>query len=325
MNLDDKKKTELGADEKSRSETALQADAEYANATELVDELATELGVRVLADVSATELTTFRGGGTVKRVYVPPSVGVFAEFMRRTTETIGVPPYVLGGGSDTLIKDGEVRRPVVWTKDLCGITLRSGKVVAECGVKISALIAFGRKHGLGGMEFLQGVPASVGGAVRMNAGAFGAETSDYIDTITCLSADFGKTLEIPRDEVGFGYRKGAEYTVVSATFALAEMSREESAARAAEFVAMRKRRQPAFPSCGSVFKGAELPAGYYIDRAGLKGVRKGGAVISQKHANFIVNEGGASAADYLWLADFARERVKTLFGVELQREFELLE
>lgn len=157
----------------------------------------------------------------------------------------------------------------------------------------------------------------------MNAGAFGKEIADYVVEIERLSPDFAKIEKLTRSDVRFGYRKGAEGTVLRATLLLPKTSEEESRARAAEFLFERRKKQPRQPSCGSVFRKGTLPAGFYIEKAGLKGVRLGGAEISRVHANFIVNTGGASAADFMGLAELAERRVEELFGERLEMEAEI--
>lgn len=288
-----------------------------------LDALAVKIGLTVTEDVPAAQVTTFRGGGTLKRLYLPHTLSQLQTFVRGC-RAFGEEPFILGGGSDTVIADGEVCRAVVRTTELNALKMTDKGVFAECGARISALNAFAVQHGFGGLEFLCGVPATVGGALRMNAGAFGWETADFVKEITCLAPD-GDIVDVPAGEVGFAYREGVKMSVLSALFGLTPTSAEESASRAAEYAGIRRRKQPSLPSCGSVFRGAEKPAGFYIERAGLKGARTGGAAVSAVHANFIVNEGNATVSDFLRLADLVHDRVLALFGVDLEREFVLLE
>lgn len=288
------------------------------------DALARSLGVKICENVPAEKLSTFRGGGTAARVYAPVSAESAAAFLRGLPPEPGE-PFILGGGSDTVIADGTVMRPVVYTGLMRVAEMRGGRLYADCGVGISSVIAAARREGLGGAEFLAGVPASVGGALRMNAGAFGEEIGGLTDEILCLNRDTGEMYSVKASDAGFGYRRGVQDMVVGVYFALPRMSAEESAARARGFIAQRRLKQPSFPSCGSVFRAADRPAGYYIERAGLKGARHGGAEISRVHANFIVNNGGASAGDYLALAELAERAVEDTFGIKLEREFVLLD
>lgn len=288
-----------------------------------LDALAVKIGLTVTEDVPAAQVTTFRGGGTLKRLYLPHTLSQLQTFVRGC-RAFGEEPFILGGGSDTVIADGEVSRAVVRTTELRVVKMTDKGVFAECGARISALNAFAVQHGFGGLEFLCGVPATVGGALRMNAGAFGHEIADFTQEVVCLDGA-GEMVALSADEVGFSYRQGVRLPVLSALFGLLPTSAEESASRAAEYAGIRRRKQPSLPSCGSVFRGAEKPAGFYIERAGLKGARTGGAAVSAVHANFIVNEGNATVSDFLRLADLVHDRVLALFGVDLEREFVLLE
>ena len=155
----------------------------------------------------------------------------------------------------------------------------------------------------------------------MNAGAFGYEIKDYIYEYEVLNPVSGEIEKKKDARTAFSYRRGADGTVLAVTFAFPRMSREEAERARAEYVAARRRKQPRLPSCGSVFRNADLPAGALIAGAGLKGVRLGGAEISRVHANFIVNVGGASADDFLTLADIAAKRVAEEYGIRLQKEF----
>ena len=293
----------------------------------VTDKIAEELGVRIREEVGAAELTTFRGGGRAARVYEPADADALARFLMRSAEQGAADFYLLGGGSNTVMEDGEILLPAVLTRDAAEIIKtaedeRGVFIRAECGAPLAKIISFGREHSAGGLEFLAGVPATAGGAVHMNAGAFGHEIADYIVEIERLTPDFAEIERIKKEEAAFGYRRGAAGAVLRADFFLPRMSAEESVRRAAEFLAERRRRQPCAPSCGSVFRRGVLPAGALIEKAGLKGVRLGGAEISRVHANFIVNVGGASAADFQALARLAEERVFELFGERLEREVE---
>lgn len=317
---------------------------------EIFDAVAKKTGVRVKGDAPAFHWTTYRGGGVLARLYLPDGDGL-APFLRECARE-GVSPFLLGGGSDTLIADGTVRRAAVSTRGARRVRVDGQTVTAQCGARIADIVRAGREAGLGGLEFLAGVPATAGGAVHMNAGAFGAEIGDYVVEIECLNPVSGETVVLKREEADFGYRRGVRLPVLGVTLRLDRMSAKESERRAEEYLAVRRGSQPLAPSCGSVFRrcvlsGAtplaqalleSLPdsagavvgavtvsAGLLVERAGLKGVRCGGAMISPVHANFIVNAGGGTAADFLSLAKLAERRVRDLFGVTLQREFVLLE
>lgn len=280
--------------------------------------------MRVAANADGAALSTYRGGGRIARLYVPDDTRAFAALYAAATAA-GENPFLLGGGSDTLVDDGTVRRPVIWTRGMKKVRVEDdGRVYAECGATLRAVAATAATAGLGGLEFLVGVPATVGGALAMNAGAFGAETADYVSEICVLSPFSGEMRWISRDDVPFGHRKGVRAAVAAARFVLPPVAAEESAERKAFFLSERRRRQPAAPSLGSVFTGEAGAAGIYVDGAGLKGVRAGGAEISSLHANFIVNVGGGSARDFRFLARLARETVRDFYGIDLAAEVALL-
>lgn len=292
------------------------------------DEWAARHGAEVRRDVGAETLTTFRGGGRAERVYLPRSAEDAAELIG-LCRAEGEEPYVLGGGSKTIVADGEVMRPVISTDlmravEVVGMSDEGVTVRAECGARLPDVARRAADCGCGGLEFLAGVPASVGGAVHMNAGAFGQQTADHVVEIEVLNPVSGEIERKSRAQTDFGYRRGAEGFVCAVTFFLPVMSAEERASRRERFLAWRRSRQPRLPSCGSVFKRGSAPAGALIEDAGLKGVRLGGAEISRVHAGFIVNAGGASAADFFALAELAARRVEELFGERLQKEFEIL-
>ena len=158
----------------------------------VTDKIAEELGVRIREDVGAAELTTFRGGGRAARVYEPADADALARFLMRSAEQGAADFYLLGGGSNTVMEDGEILLPAVLTRGAAEIIKtaedeRGVFIRAECGAPLGKIISFGREHGAGGLEFLAGVPATAGGAVHMNAGAFGHEIADYIVEIERLT------------------------------------------------------------------------------------------------------------------------------------------
>ena len=237
------------------------------------DEWAARHGAEVRRDVGAEVLTTFRGGGLAERVYLPRSAEDAAELIG-LCRAEGDEPYVLGGGSKTVVADGEVMLPVVSTALMRavevvgmsdeGVTVRAEcgarlsdvarRAAAECGARLSDVARRAADCGCGGLEFLAGVPASVGGAVHMNAGAFGQQTADHIVEIEVLNPVLCEIERKSRAQTDFGYRRGAEGFVCAVTFFLPVMSGEERASRRERFLAWRRSRQPRLPSCGSVFK-----------------------------------------------------------------------
>ena len=293
------------------------------------DGVAERLGVEVRRGVSASLLTTYRGGGCAERVYLPCGAERAAEFAAECAAR-GERLFVMGGGSKTVMADGSISLPVLSTANMRRVEVAGfdeGRVLvrAEGGARVADVLAVCAEAGCGGLEFMAGVRASVGGMVRMNAGAFGEQTADHVYETEVLNPVSGEIVKKPGSETDFGYRRGERGFVLAVTFAFPVMSAEERERRRRGYIAARRARQPALPSCGSVFRNAgEVFAGELIERADMKGMRLGGAEISRVHGNFIVNTGGASAADLFGLAELAAARVRELFGVSLEKEFEIL-
>ena len=193
------------------------------------------------------------------------------------------------------------------------------------GVSLGKLIDFTKNHGLTGLEALSGIPATVGGAIVMNAGAFGYNISDKITTVETLCD--GKIKKYYKDDCKFIYRGsrflGKKEVVVSANFSLKEQDREKIDTSIKSFIDLRLKMQPTGKSCGSVFKNPKNEiAGRLIDKAGLKGLRIGGATVSTCHGNFILTSGNATAKDVYQLISVVKARVKNQFDIELKEEVE---
>jgi UDP-N-acetylmuramate dehydrogenase len=202
------------------------------------------------------------------------------------------------------------------------------KIYAEAGTPLAMLLRAAEKFSLGGLEFLSGIPGSVGGAVVMNAGAWGSDISEVTDVITILGNDNNIT-KIDRKNLSFEYRKlnmGEGEIILGTTFSLVPSDRGEIRRMIRKNLEKRKESQPLrFPSAGSVFKNPkEGPAGRIIDELGLKGKRIGGAEISDVHANFIVNVKRASAGDVLDLVELIKGRVKEARGIDLEMEIKVV-
>lgn len=281
---------------------------------------------------SAKEISTFKGGGQAF-VFYPQSVEKTVELIDVLREE-NVDFSMLGSGSNTLVCDGNCRRVLVCLKGLCGVKIEGEKVVCEGGASVAKITFEGRKKGLGGLEFLSGVPCTLGGALKMNAGAFSSQIGDYVTkidilNIDCANCDKNRTQnrmrEISVNSKDLAYRKGVDGIVLKAELKLAKKSGEQSINEAREYLRKRQEKQPSLPSLGSVFKNGKIPSGKLIDDCGLKGVKIGGAQVSQKHANFIVNVGGASAKDYLTLASLCKKEVFEKFGILLEEEFVTIE
>ncbi|MBN1135486.1 MAG: UDP-N-acetylmuramate dehydrogenase [Anaerolineae bacterium] len=242
----------------------------------------------------------------------------------------GVPCQVLGSGSNILVGDAGIRGVVVLNRARAMHVTRA-MAWAESGASFSALARRCVVRGLAGLEWASGIPGTVGGAVAGNAGAWGGDVASTLVKATMLEADGCITIW-PAARFEYGYRTSIlkrqtarPAVVLEAEFTVRKGNREELQARVAEISARRRASQPRGPSCGSVFRNPpDDYAGRLIEAAGLKGLESGRAQISPKHANFIVNLGGATAADVKALMDLARQRVWEQSGVTLEPEVELL-
>lgn len=243
----------------------------------------------------------------------------------------GVPCCVLGSGSNVLVADGGIRGLVVINKARAAGVVEGG-IRAESGAALAAVARLAVSSGLAGLEWASGIPGTVGGAVVGNAGAWGSDVASTLRQATVLHVD-GSLGTWPAGRFEYGYRTsllkrqvpGQRPVVLEAEFQLRPAERQSLRARVAEIGSRRRASQPAGATCGSVFKNPPGDyAGRLVESAGLKGERRGGAVISPIHANFVVNEGAASARDVQSLVELMRQEVQARFGVTLELEIELL-
>ncbi len=296
----------------------------------IVDQLRAALpGAVVRAGEPLAKRTTLRAGG-VAEVYVEPSSeGDLARVVQICRER-EVPMMLLGRGSNLLIRDGGIRGVVVCLAHpcFCGIEVYGRQMRCGAGAKLKEVSLRAREAGLAGLEFLEGIPGSVGGALRMNAGAMGSATFGVVTQVRFMD-DLGQLHELSAAGMTPGYRTCPllkNCIALSATFRGEPAAREIIAARSEEFNQRRWRSQPKEPSAGCIFKNpsSALSAGQLIDQAGLKGARVGGASVSSVHANFIINDGSASARDILELIELIQSRVKTARDIELETEVQIV-
>lgn len=268
----------------------------------------------------------FRGGLTRVSLKDYTTIGVGGEAFAAFPETeedftallaAGGEKIIIGCGSNIVFSDSGYGGTVIFTEKLRKIETCGGYVRAQAGVRLCDLISFYKRNGLGGTEFLAGIPASVGGAAFMNAGAFGKSVSDILINAGVF-AD-GKTAVLNNAACGFGYRKSAlGGAAVYADFAFTDGFDNVAYEK---YLKARREKQPAGRSFGSTFKNPPFDsAGRLIEAAGLKGYKVGGAKVSEKHANFIINAGGATARDIYSLVAYIKERVNAAFGVMLTEE-----
>jgi len=272
---------------------------------------------------------SWRAGGAAERAYIPVDLDDLRAFLR--TLTPQEPVHFVGLGSNLLVRDGGLRATVVFTHwALRGIELvADGAIEAQAGVASPKVARFAALHDLVGGEFLAGIPGTVGGALAMNAGCYGGETWEIVRSVITVDRS-GALHERTPDEFRIGYRtvvaESREEWFVAARFALARGDGARSRGTVKDLLARRIASQPlGEPNAGSVFRN---PPGTYaaklIEGCGLKGHAIGGAIVSPKHANFIVNTGSASAADIEALIELAQASVREKFGIELEREVRIV-
>jgi UDP-N-acetylmuramate dehydrogenase len=276
-------------------------------------------------DAPMASYTTFNIGGKADRVFTPRGVSDLSSFLRQCPEEERL--TVLGWGSNVLVSDEGVRGTVIITKELKWMRVTGNRVRVGAGVMMPKLLNELAVRGLGGMEFMAGIPGTVGGAVRMNAGTSEGTVADRL--ISVVSADrAGRLQRRDRQEIPFGYRScglPGDWVILGVGLYLDHQDPAAIAGRIRERMTARKEKQPvSLPSAGSIFKNPPGDyAGRLIEAAGMKGVRIGDAEVSRVHANFIVNRGRARAADVLALIRDVRERVQEKFGVLLELEIEM--
>ena len=271
--------------------------------------------------------TTFRIGGNADYFVCPSQAEQLRETLGACREA-GMPFYILGNGSNVLVSDAGYRGVVIHPK-LLGMELEGVRLRVRAGELLVRTAHEAARAGLGGLEFASGIPGSVGGALVMNAGAYGGEIKDVLERALVLTPK-GEQIWLGREELELGYRTSIlakkSYLVLEAVFLLEPQEQEQIYARMAELKEARVSKQPLeYASAGSTFK---RPAGYFAGKlimdAGLRGFRVGGAQVSEKHCGFVINRGGATARDVLELVEHVREEVKRQFGVELELEVKLL-
>lgn len=279
----------------------------------------------VVQQASMADYTTFHIGGDADWFITAPGEEAAARVLRACRET-DTPLLFLGNGSNLLVADAGIRGVVLRLAPDAGAPRREGDtVICPAGMPLKQLCRYARDEGLAGLEFAYGIPGTVGGAVYMNAGAYGGQIADVL-TVARVLTDDGTVREVPAAQLALGYRHSALMEsggiVTQAAFTLCPDDREAIAARMEEFMRRRREKQPLeYPSAGSFFKRPPGQfAGTLIEGCGLKGLTVGGAQVSEKHAGFLINRGGATCADVLALARRVQETVYVQRGVRLERE-----
>lgn len=274
--------------------------------------------------------TSFRIGGPAD-IFAEPSTSEQLALVVSAARESGEPFCVIGNGSNLLAPDEGFRGVVICLGErFSGIKAEGEVITASSGALLSKIGSAALKEGLGGFEFACGIPGSLGGGVYMNAGAYGGELKDIVTSVTFLDGEL-KQKTLPGAACGFGYRNSVfkdhkDWLILGAEISLVRKNRQEIDGLMSELAAKRREKQPLeYPSAGSTFK---RPEGYFaaklIEDCGLKGFRVGGAMVSEKHAGFVINTGGATCADVLKLMDEVASVVLKKTGVQLRPEVELL-
>lgn len=271
--------------------------------------------------------TTFKIGGAADRFVNTADVTQAALVLRFCTEN-RIPLLVMGNGSNLLVSDNGIDG-VVLHIDASVITVDGTRMTVQAGASLTRACVTACEHGLSGLEFAYGIPGTMGGGVYMNAGAYGGQLSDVVQSVTALTPN-GEIIELSAEQLAFGYRHSVlmeqPLFVWSVTLALQLGEPADIRLKMDEHMAARKAKQPLdYPSGGSFFKRPEGHfAGALIEQCGLKGFTVGGAQVSQKHAGFVINCGGATCADVMALCRQVQEKVQATFDVSLEREVQLV-
>lgn len=271
--------------------------------------------------------TTFKIGGRALFFSEPIGALELKSLIRHAGKN-RLPVFILGAGSNLLVGDRGVRGLVIKlsSPDFKGISLSKDGIRAGAGTALNEIIRFAQNKSLSGLEFLAGIPGTVGGALAMNAGCRGSNIGDLVKEAEVMDRG-GRVITLKRSQAKFGYREAglAKYIILSALLKLKNGKKSEIKNTIKKYLEERRRSQDlTMPSAGCIFKNPENDsAGRLIESCGLKGRKAGGALISEKHANFIVNKGNASAKDVLGLIRLAKKEVKDKFKLELQPEIKI--
>lgn len=282
----------------------------------------------VFAEEPMSSHTTFKIGGNAEWFLTPKT----KEQLLKTLEVVydmDIPCFILGNGSNLLVGDKGIRGVVICLKNMDSIEVCNDEIYAGAGAILSRVSNAAVGAGLAGAEFASGIPGSVGGAVYMNAGAYDHEMKEIIKSVEYMDMQ-GNLYKISGDECEFGYRTSkftnGEYIILGCTLKLTPDNIDDIKARVADYTQRRVSKQPIDkPSAGSTFKRPKDNfAGTLIDQAGLKGCTIGGAQVSEKHAGFVINSGGATAEDVLNLMEYIKKTVFEKSGIVLEPEVKMV-
>ena len=300
------------------------------NKYESIYDFAVNNNCRANFDEPMSKHTSFKIGGSASLFITPSDDDALINLLEKCAQE-NVRTYILGNGSNILVSDEGIDAVVIsMCRDEDQIQVSDDGIIScSAGVSLMKVCRTALKNSLSGLEFAYGIPGSVGGAVYMNAGAYGGEIKDVIVSCKAVSRD-GVVTEFKKEDMLLGYRTSVfnsnDYIILSAKFRLIADNPDNIKSRMDDFMNRRKTKQPLeYPSAGSVFK---RPEGYFagalIEECGLKGKRIGGAEVSVKHSGFIINVGSATADDVMKLVEFVKETVKKEKGVELEPEIRIV-
>ncbi|MFA6790152.1 MAG: UDP-N-acetylmuramate dehydrogenase [Parcubacteria group bacterium] len=306
--------------------------------------------LNIQKNIPLAPYTTFKIGGPAKFFVEAKSESDIADsidYAKNNNKDF----FIFSGGSNLLVSDNGLDGLAIKISN-SSIEIKDREVFCGAGTSLSQLAMETAKNNLGGLEWAAGIPGTVGGAIAGNAGAFGGEISDNLIEVKTLSVEEGKLMTFEKKDCDFGYRNSlfkknsGKFILISAVFDMEAGKREESEKKIGDIIKKRKEKQPRYPSAGSFFKNPvvnkeeiinkferdtglkikddKIPAGWLIEEVGLKGKKIGGAKVSEKHSNFIINTGNATAEDVIILSSLIKEKVRDRFGIQLEEEVRLI-
>ncbi len=282
--------------------------------------------IKFYNDFQLTNFNTLKIKSTAKYFYMPDNDGELITLLKKYKNSN---PIIIGNGSNILFSSKGVEEPVIYTGRMKSSVIIGNTIEAQTGIKVQTLSKLALDKKLSGFEFLIGIPASLGGACYMNAGAHGSSISDNFLSAKIYDIKNNKIITLKKDEMNFSYRhsilKEKSYALLSAKFELQKASKEDIKSKMDENIIFRKNRQPnlSIPNAGSVFKNPEncnLSAGALIDKCNLRGFQIGDVQIWENHCNFVINKGNATSNDYIDVIFEMYSRVKEKFNIELTPE-----
>jgi UDP-N-acetylmuramate dehydrogenase len=277
-------------------------------------------------NISLAPYTTLKIGGNAEYFFEPENIDDLATFIKDKPQDI--PVTILGEGSNILVRDGGVKGIIIRLNKLSNVEVCDDEILAQAGASSGKVSRAAREAGLKGVEFLCGIPGSVGGALAMNAGAYGYQTADNLISVNVIT-NAGEIKILSPQEIGFEYRKTGlpnGWIFVSATFKLEQGNKDEIRDRMRKINRDRSTSQPLNkPSSGSWFKNTEDQKAWQItDKAGCRGMQVGNAQVSEKHSNFFVNLGGATAKDMENLSEKVEKQIQEKLGLTMHREVKII-